>query len=54
LQKGSPFGESYIDFEKKNGKESENKIYVMKFRIVFWDVLSCKIIIPDYGGSTYL
>jgi hypothetical protein len=30
----------------------------MKFRIVFWDVLPCKIIvnrlIPDDGGSTYL
>jgi hypothetical protein len=26
----------------------------MKFRIVFWDVLPCKIIVPDDGGSTYL
>jgi hypothetical protein len=24
------------------------------FRIVFWDVLPCKIIIPDDGGCTYL
>jgi hypothetical protein len=27
----------------------------MMFRIVFWDVLLCKIIVdPDDGGSTYL
>jgi hypothetical protein len=30
----------------------------MKFRIVFWDVLPCKIFVhhqgPDDGGSTYL
>jgi hypothetical protein len=28
---------------------------VVKFRIVFWDVLTCNIIvIPDDGGSTHL
>jgi hypothetical protein len=26
----------------------------MMFRIVFWDVLPCKIIIPDDGGEARL
>jgi hypothetical protein len=26
----------------------------MMFRIVFWDVLPCKMIVPDDGGSTHL
>jgi hypothetical protein len=26
----------------------------MTFRVVFWDILPCKMIVPDDGGSTYL
>jgi hypothetical protein len=26
----------------------------MMFRIVFWDVLPCKMMIPEDGGSTHL
>jgi hypothetical protein len=48
-----------LDMSKKIGSVNEFSLLLLMFRVVFWDILPCKMIvdrrfIPDDGGSTHL